>query len=124
MYKIWMSCSSDSNSEGEIFALWMLLFFTHLQLDGIRIFEDAKVIIAWALNANNINILYLSAWMKNTRLLIRNFKDISFSHVFRELNQLADSLPKRALYVEEGYIFSEKWVDGVDIVDKIHIYHS
>ena len=121
-----MSCSSGSNSKGELLALWIIFFFSnHLKLDGIQIYGDAKVIIDWALNVNNINILHLSAWLKNTRLLISNLKDISFSHVFREHNQLTDSLSKRNLNVEEGYIFSEKWVDGaLSSVDKIQIYHS
>ena len=97
----------------------------HLKLDGIQIYGDAKVIIDWALNVNNINILHLSAWLKNTRLLIGNFKDISFSHVFKEHNQLADFLSKRALHVEEGYVFNGKWVNGaLSLVEKVHIYHS
>ena len=114
MYKIWMCCGSGLNSEGELLTLWMILLFSnHLKLDGIQIYGDAKVIIDWTLNVNNINILHLSAWFKNTRLLISNLKDISFSHVFRQFNKLSDSLSKRAnLYENEDFIFIEKWVYG------------
>ena len=67
MYKIWMCCVSSSNTKSKLLYLWIILYFSkHLQLDGIQIYGDAKVIIDWASNVCNINILHLSAWMKLT----------------------------------------------------------
>ena len=85
----------------------ILLLSNHLKSDGIQIYGDSKVLIDWDSNDNNVNILPLLTWMKNTMLLISNFKDIYFSHVYRKQNQLADPLSKKVLQVEEGFIFSD-----------------
>ena len=98
---------------GELLTLWMILLFSnHLKLYGIDIYCDSKVLIDWDSNDNNVNIIPILTWMKNIILLISKFKDIYFSHVYRKKNQLADSLSKKVLQVEEGFIFSEFLEDG------------
>ena len=39
------------------------------------------------------------------RGLIDSFNGITFSHIFREENQMADDLSKLALKADEGFIF-------------------
>ena len=50
--------------------------------------------------------------MEHTRRLIDGIKDISFSHIYRNQNHLADSLSKKDMFVEEAFIFYELWDDG------------
>ena len=103
-----MSCDSGTNSKGELLALWIILFLArHLNLDDICIYGDSKVFVDWEEKRNNVNILHLSVWMKHTRLLMEKFKNISFFHIFQDQNHLVGSLSKKALQVEESYVFFE-----------------
>ena len=113
IYKLWMRCGSGSNTKGELLSLWLLLHFSIcISLEGINVYGDSKAIIYWASDVHNINILHLSAWLKQTRWMIGRFKNISFSHVYRKHNQLIDSLSKKTLLAMEGYYFFELWVNG------------
>lgn len=100
-----MCCGSSSNTKVQLLALWMILYFSsHLQLDGLRIFGDAKVIVDWATNECMIDIIHLSSQMNSTCLMLCSFKDISCSHVYRKFNMLVDSLSIKALNVDVGHI--------------------
>jgi len=44
--------------------------------------------------------------------LKKSFKEISYSHIYREHNKEADSLSKKALLKIEGKIEYNLWVNG------------
>ena len=78
-----MRCGSGTNTKGELLSLWLLLHFSlGLGLDDILVYGDSKVITDWVAEAHDINILHLSAWLKQTRLLIRSFNCIPFAHIY------------------------------------------
>ena len=101
-----MRCGSGSNTKGEILSLWLI------GLDNINVFGDSKVIMEWATEARSINVLHLLAWLKKTLLSICSFKSISFSHIYREQNHLADNISNKALLAVEGSFFFELWHCG------------
>ena len=93
-----MRCGSGTNTKGELLSLWLLFHFSlSLGFDNISIYGESKVIIDWAVEVHDINILHLLAWLKQTRLMIHRFKSISFAHIFRENNHMAGNISKKAL---------------------------
>ena len=74
---------------GELLSLWLLPHFPSSNgFDETRVFRDLKVIIEWAKNDYEVQILHLLAWLKRTR-------DISFSHIYRSFNHLVDNFLKK-----------------------------
>jgi len=51
-------------------------------------------------------------WMDRIKLLKNTFREIWFTHVYRELNMDADFLSKKALSKTEGKLEFSEWVDG------------
>ena len=68
----------------------------------LNIFCDSVVIINWEKGNAFLNLPKLSHWCMDTRRLISCFLHLSFSHTYREHNQLADRLSKSALSLAPG----------------------
>jgi hypothetical protein len=85
---------------------------SRLDLDHIKVLGDSRIIIDWLNNKGKLQVLALDCWKEKIRDLIKNFKEISFLHIFRESNVEADHLSKKALQHQEGLISYNKWVDG------------
>ena len=109
-----LGVGSCSNTKAELVALWALLYVTLLMgIPKMNIFGDIVIIISWAKGINSLNPPAIGHWCLDTRRLISCFQHLSFSHIFREHNQLADRLSKSALSLAPGCgIFSE-FIDGL-----------
>jgi hypothetical protein len=59
-----------------------------------------------------LQVASLVGWKDMIRELKKSFREISYSHIYRELNKEADSLSKKALLKIEGKIEYNLWVDG------------
>lgn len=92
-----------TNIRVEVIALWGLLFFArHINLGQINIYGDAKIVIDWINERANLNAPMLTGWMERILNLKYSFDLISFSHVYREHNFLAESLSKKGLSATLG----------------------
>ena len=66
-------------------------------IPNLRVFGDSSVIINWAKGNAALSPPELHYWCRETRKLFSHFLELSFSHIYREHNQLADRLSKSAL---------------------------
>jgi hypothetical protein len=62
-------------------------------------FQDHYRLVA---GKRSLQVITLDCWKDNINALITSFHKISFSHVYREENQLVDSLSKQALNKDPG----------------------
>ena len=79
----------------------------------LNIFGDSVVIINWEKGNAALNPPALSHWCMDTRSLSYCFHHLSFSHAFREHNQLVDRLSKSALSLALGCGNFFEFLDGL-----------
>ena len=98
-----------TNTKAELIGLWALLHITQMMgIPTLNIFGDSLVIINWVKGTAALTPLDLSHWCKDIRKLCMCFLNLSFSHIYREHNQHADSQSKSALTLAPGTcIYSE-----------------
>ena len=108
-----MGCGMSTNTKYELMALWALLFASNIM--GIplhSVFGDSLVIITWASGNCTLNIPHLTHWCDEVKDLLLLFPDMNLKHIYREHNQMADSLSKSALSLDLGFeIFQEHLLD-------------
>ena len=82
---------SMTNNKAEALALWQGLKQAHERnLDSLVVFGDSKLIIQ-ALRSKNLPAnIFLISILKKILLLASKFKEISFFHILRGLNEQAD----------------------------------
>ena len=103
-----MDVGSGTNTKSELLALWGLLFALHKNFHELHVRGDSLVIIDWALGKHSIHSLELEHWILRVKDLIGHFRIVTFQHVFREFNSLADDLSKKAIGMGPGRIFWEE----------------
>jgi hypothetical protein len=72
----------------------------------------SHIIIDSLNNKGKLKVLALDCWKEKIRDLIKNFREISFEHIFQESNMEADQLSNASLQKKEGLISYNKWVEG------------
>ena len=103
-----------TNTKAKLISLWALLYVTlSLGIPKLNIFGDFVVIIEWVKGTSAMKLPALSHWCLDTRRLISCFHHLSFSHIFREHNQLVDRLSKSALSLAPGCGIFSKFIDGL-----------
>jgi ribonuclease HI len=80
--------------------------YTEIQLLG-----DSKAIIDWLKKKGNLQAINIEGWKRKTSELVATFRDITFQHIYRETNRVADRLSKHALLTSSGSLFYYPW-DG------------
>jgi len=63
----------------------------------LHVFGDSSITIIWIQNHVQVHITSLSPLAKHLKEISRQFKEVSFKHVYRELNVKVDILSKYAL---------------------------
>ena len=71
-------------------------------LPKLKIFGDSTVIINWAKGTASLTPLELIHWCRDIRKNGSCFLELSYSHVYREHNQTAECLSKKALSLAPG----------------------
>ena len=79
------------------------------------IYGDSLVIISWLNELSALDIPTLRHWCDDIGLMLQLDPQVSFKHIFREHNSLADSLSKQALKLEMGYGTFSEYMDGLVI---------
>ena len=81
-------------------------------LPKIQVFGDSYVIINWEKGTTSLTPPDLVHWCRDIRKLSTYFLELSFGHVYREHNQIADNLSKKALTFALGSGFYSEFYDG------------
>ena len=87
---------TGSNNYSELMALKLLLLFVVDQGCISQVFGDSLVIINWAIGVHSCHVSRLLPMLEDVLRIKSLFDSISFSHIYRERNQLADGLSKEA----------------------------
>ena len=94
----------STNTRSELLALWALLTVTcHLGIPLITIYGDSLVIISWVNRIASLNPPNLSHWCDDIQTLLQLVPPLTIKHIYREHNQQADSLSKKALSLDTGF---------------------
>jgi len=94
-----------TNNKAELLSLWTLLWIAkRLACTELQVLGDSQAIIDWVNKKANIRNTALSHWYLRTMDLMDSFTNITIQHHHREYNQMADTLSKSGLNVEEGTI--------------------
>ena len=84
-------------------SLWALLHISHMMgIPIAQIYGDSQIIINWAKGSTALSPPDLLHWCRETKKLASSFQDLSFSHIYREHNKIADRLSKLALSLPQG----------------------
>ena len=113
-----VGCGLSSNTRAELLDFWSILRVSLLMGIPIqRIFGDSMVIISWVNGLSTLEIASLKHWCDDIFLLRQLIPSVSFNHVYREHNMLADDLTKMALNLEVGSGHFYEILDGKVIDD-------
>jgi hypothetical protein len=84
---------------------------------------DSKIVIDWLNGKGTLRVVALECWKDRILDLIQTFSHTSFTHLYREKNQKADSLSKKSLQDPPGNLYYQIWEDGLEITNHyISIY--
>jgi ribonuclease HI len=104
-FKWILNCGPGTNTRAELLGAWALLTLaSRLSIQAIHVQGDSKIIIDWLRDKGRLQVVSLDCWKDRLLGLIKQFHNISFAHVYREDNKVADNLSKQALLKDPGKI--------------------
>ena len=87
-----------TNNYAELMTLRLLLLFALEQVCmSLQVYGDSLLVIEWAKELIQCHVMLLLPILEEVFLLKQQFNYLSFTHVFRERNGVADQLSKEAL---------------------------
>ena len=102
-----------TNTKAELVGLWALLLTTHMMgIPSLQVFGDSLVIINWAKGKSSLSPPELHYWFRVTRKIFSHFLALSFDHIYREHNQLANRLSKVTPTLAPGSSTYSEFLDG------------
>lgn len=103
LYTLSAGFGLGSNNYVELMALKLLILFAvEKNIKKIQIFGDSLIIMNWANKLQICHVMRLIPILEDIHRLITLFNDISFKHVFRELNKQADGFSKEVAQLLQG----------------------
>jgi ribonuclease HI len=110
-----LNCGPGSNNKAELLGLWTSLWLASMwQIDHLLICGDSRVILDWISQKAKLNAVHIDCWKQRTLFLAKSFSNLSFQHIPRAFNGLADSLSKRSLTTEPGKLTISHCDRGVE----------
>lgn len=84
---VWYS-GGGSNTRAELLAMSGVLFYARwLDIEVIYIFGDSKVVVDWAIGKSTMQTPDLTNWQNGIKLLLKDFNQVSISHIYRGTKQ-------------------------------------
>ena len=109
-----LGCGKSTNTRAKILALWALLVVSKLLGIPLQtIYGDSLVIINWANRISSLDSPTLNHWCEDIRSLIQNFSPLALNHIYREHNQKADYLSKKALMMDPRIGNYSEFMEGM-----------
>jgi hypothetical protein len=96
--------SGDKHQSGVVGSLGTSHLAIRLDISELFVQGDSKIVIDWLRGKGRLQVITLECWKDIIIDLINLFQDITFQHVYREENIVADSLSKQALLKAPGKI--------------------
>ena len=88
-----VGCGNSTNTRAELLALWSVLRVSLLMgLPLQLVLGDSMVIITWVKRLATLEIPSLKHWCDEIFSMLHTVPPVTFDHIFREHNKLADSL--------------------------------
>ena len=113
-----VGCGNNTNTRAELLAIWSVLRVSMLMGLPIQlILGDSMVIISWVKRLSALEIPSLKHWCDEIFSMLLLVPPVTFNHIFREHNMLADGLSKKALNLELGKGHFTETMDGKVIGD-------
>ena len=117
-YCFTVGCGISTNTRSELLALWSILRVCKLMGVPIKmIFGDSMVVISWVKRLSVLNIPTLKHWCDEIYSMLQESPPVTFNHIYREHNMLADELSKKALNMNVGNGHFSETMDGKVIRD-------
>ena len=108
-----VGCGNNTNTRAELLALWSVLRVCKMMGLPIQlILGDSMVIISWVKRLSALEIPSLKHWCDEIFSMLELVPPVTFNHIFREHNMLADGLSKKALNLELGKGHFSETMDG------------
>jgi hypothetical protein len=107
-----LNCGQGSNMKAELLGAWASLVLANRHTDELLLLGDSKLTIDWLNGLDDFQVTVLECWKERTKDATLLFRKLSFNHIFREENNEADTLSKRALHLPSGHICFTIWEDG------------
>jgi ribonuclease HI len=100
---------NGTNNYSELLALKLLILFVVEQgCRTLQVFGDSLVIINWTNGIHRCHVSRFLPLLEDVLHIKSLFDSISFSHIYRERNQLADRLSKEATQLAFGQWYVEE----------------
>ena len=80
-------------------------------VSSFQVLGDSKLIIDWANGKNSMENLLFQPLVEKFREIKNHLDSVSFHHVYRELNEIADQLSNEALTLHEGLVITSEWIE-------------
>lgn len=113
LLKFQLACGSATNTEDELLGLWGVLKVAAIcGIDSLIFYGDSLVVINWENKQAKLENTQLYHWCSRIAFLVSHFVDLSINHVYRENNDVADTLSKEALDGDPGVLLWEEWIHG------------
>ena len=113
-FKFALGVGPCTNTKAELVGLWALLHIAQMMgIPTLKVYGDSSVIINWAKGTASLSPPELHHWCRDTRKLCSCFLELSFCHIYREYNQHADCLSKKALSLAPGLGNYSEFIEGL-----------
>ena len=80
----------------------LLLFALEQGCLSLQFFGDSMLVIEWVKEVHLCNVMRLIPILEEILLLKQHFNKLTFTHIYRERNRVADRLSKEALQLDYG----------------------
>jgi ribonuclease HI len=108
-YTLKVGLGAGTNNYSELMALKLLLLFVVEQgCQTLQVFGDSLIIINWENGVHRCHISRLVPILEDVMHIKSFFDSISFTHIYRERNQLADRLSKEVAQLAFGQWYIEE----------------
>jgi len=102
-FKIKMGLGSGTNNFAELMALKLLLQFVgEKEVRSIQLFGDSMNVINWSQKSQICHNIFLFPIVEEIFRFLESFYSSSLKHVYRERNQIEDTLSKERTQVPYG----------------------
>jgi ribonuclease HI len=93
-----------TNNFAEILTLKLLLTFAKVKdLRHIQIFGDSIIVVNWERKPQQCHNIFLLPILEDILCLMEEFETVTISHVYRNMNMVADALSKAGLFLALGH---------------------
>jgi ribonuclease HI len=104
---------TGTNMKAELLGAWAsLILASRLHINELLLLGDSKITIDWLNGRADFQVADLESWKERTRAATKLINKLTFSHIYREQNNEADILSKKALFLPSGHICYTRWEEG------------